>query len=375
MKKMNINWRLYTEEQIHLLLCLFYQSRDYHVRNLHESDRSHEKGADIIVTKNDEEIAIAVKLKPTKKDRDQVIDLNNRSEKKKVYLYIDTPTDSFNDFINEYKEKIEFWDNKKLNDIFRENHPYFMANIIFDNSEVHLELEKIKFLLFYLRESCRNLKNQEIKILNKQSFSKLWRLKDVAVTLHKTNEFISSFIRTPLNFKDEKFNEHFLEMFMNYLEKQYQNFNLFFRHFMEFYEDNKELVNNGIIKGITTSHWYWIGAFKIISDLDSLKDSFKKGIENQELIEKIRKEFPDKERDKRLEKEWEIESRGNDVWKAMEYQINKLELFGRALEIIIDDIIGEYLDYDIHLFSLENQDFNNFIKEDRQNLKRRNNKQ
>ena len=45
----------------------------------------------------------------------------------------------------------------------------------------------------------------------------------------------------------------------------------------------------------------------------------------------------------------------------MEYQVTKLELFGNALEIIVDDIMGEYLDFDIHLFSLENQDFSRLI--------------
>ena len=86
MKKMNINWNVYTEEQIHLIICLFYQSLEYHVRNLHESDRSHEKGADIVIEKGEESIAIAVKIKPVKTDRDQVIDLSNRLEKKKVHL-------------------------------------------------------------------------------------------------------------------------------------------------------------------------------------------------------------------------------------------------------------------------------------------------
>lgn len=371
MQKMNINWSIYTEEQIHLILCLFYQSLEYHIKNLHEADRSHEKGADIVVEKDGENIALAVKLKPTKADRDQVIDLANRSEKKKVYIYINTPTDSFNDFVKEYGNKIEFWDAKKLNDVFREKHPYFMANIIFDNSDIHFELEKLKFLLFYLREICVKLKKSPMKKLDRESFSKLWRLKDTAVALHKTNEAIFPMLRTPLNFKDEKFNEHFIEIFMDYMERQYQDFNLFTKHFLEFYEDNKSLVHNGIIRGITTSHWFWIGGFKIMGDIDSLKASLKKALEDQETIEKLKKDFPNEERDKHLEKELEIEARGNDVWKSMEYQVTKLELFGNALEIIIDDIMGEYLDYDIHLFSLENQDFSRLIdkEEDKQTSK------
>ena len=364
MKKMSINWERYGEEEIHTIICLLYQGLEYHVKNLHKADRANEKGADIIAEKDKEKIAIAVKMKPSKTDRDQVIDLSNRLEEKKIYIYIKTPTDSFQNFIKEFSDKIDFWDSKKLNDFFREKHPYFMTNIIFDTSEIYQELEGLKFLLFYLREVCSKLKKEPVKKLNKNDFLVLWRLKDVAVTLYKTNQMISPLLKTPLTFKDDKLNEHFVEIFLNYLEMMYRNFNLFTKHFLEFYEKNKSLVHNGIIRGITTSHWFWIGGFNVTTNLGDLKESLKKAMDNQETMEKLKKEFPDEKRDKRLEKELLIESRGNDVWKAMEYQATKLELFGRALEIIIDDIMGEYLDLEVHLFSLENLDFSRMIDEE-----------
>lgn len=364
MKQMIINWERYSEEEIHTLICLLYQGLDYHVKNLHQADRANENGADIVVEKDTEKIAIAVKIKPTKTDRDQVIDLSNRLEGKKIYIYIKTPTDKFQDFVKEFSNKIDFWDAKKLNDFFRKKHPYFMANIIFDTSDIHRELEGLKFLLFYLREVCSKLKKEPVKKLNKNDFLILWRLKDVAVTLHKTNETISPLLKTPMNFKNNKLNEHFVEIFLNYLEIMYTNFNLFTKHFLEFYKNNKSLVHNGIIRGITTSHWYWIGGFKVMTNIDNLNESLKKAMDDQETLEKLRRDFPNADRDKRLEKEWLIESKGNDVWKAMEYQATKLELFGRALEIIIDDIMGEYLDLEVHLFSLENLDFSKMIDEE-----------
>lgn len=364
MKQMIVNWERYTEEEIHTIICLLYQGLDYHVRNLHKADRANENGADIVVEKDNEKIAIAVKIKPAKTDRDQVIDLSKRTEEKKIYIYIKTPTDKFNDFIQEFSGKIDFWDAKKLNDFFRVNRSYFMANLIFDTSEIHQELEQLKFLLFFLREKCSKLKKEPVKRLDKNSFLVLWRLKDVAVTLHKTNESIFPMLRTPMNFKNDEFNEHFVEVFLDYLEIMYSHFNLFTKHFIEFYKNNESLVHNGIIRGITTSHWFWIGGFKIMTNFDDLKESLKKAIDDQETIEKLKKDFPNEERDKRLEKEWLIESKGNDVWKAMEYQVSKLELFGNALEIIIDDIMGEYLDTDVHLFSLENSDFSEMIDDD-----------
>lgn len=360
---MNINWERYTEEEIHTIICLLYQGLDYHVRNLHKADRANENGADIVVEKNAEKIAIAVKIKPSKADRDQVIDLSKRTEEKKIYIYIKTPTDKFQKFIPEFNEKIEFWDAKKLNDFFREKRPYFMANLIFDTSEIYHELEGLKFLLFFLREKCSKLKKEPVKKLSKNDFLVLWRLKDVAVTLYKTNKTMYPLLSTPMNFKNNKFNEHFLEIFLDYLEIMYTNFNLFSKHFIEFYQNNKSLVHNGIIRGITTSHWYWITGFKLTTNIGDLKESLKKAMDDQETIEKLKKDFPDEKRDKRLEKEWLIESRGNDVWKAMEYQVTKLKLFGNALEIIIDDIMGEYLDLEVHLFSLENLDFSKMIDE------------
>lgn len=365
MKQMVINWERYKEEEIHTIICLLYLSLDYHVKNLHEADRANEAGADILVEKNGEKIAIAVKIKPDTKDRSQLIELAERTEKKKIYIYIQTPSDKFQKFILKFKEKVDFWDGKKLNDFFREKHPYFMSNIIFDNSVIHRDLETIKYLLFILREKCSKLEKKPIKKLDKNSFLTLWRLKDTAVALHKTNKMIFPLLRTPMNFKNDNFNEHFVEIFLDYLDMIHSNFNLFLKYFMEFYENNKSLVHNGIIRGITTSHWFWIGGFKPMTNIDNLKDSLKKVIDNQKLIEKLKKEFPDEEREKRLKEELFIESKGNDVWKAMEYQADKLELFGKALEIIIDDIMGEYLDLDVHLFSLENLDFSRMIDEEK----------
>jgi len=349
-----ISWNNHSEEEIHLIICSLFSSLEYHIKNNHKSDRANEDGADIVVNKNNEEIAIAVKIKPNEKDRAQLIELSERTEKKKIYIYIETPTEKFLKLSkSDAMKNVEFWDVKKLNDFFRETNPYLMANIIFESSPLHKILELLKFHLMDLWDKNHKKVKGKITSLDKESFKKLWRLKDIAVTLNKSTETIYPLLNEPLKFKDNNLENHFIIMFQRYLEILARDSELFLKCFAEFERENPQLVSNGIITGLTTSHWFWINGFKTYGTPWGMEENLSKSIENLELLEKLEKRTPIKEKNKKMEELIENTSKGSSVWESMAYQTQKINLFGRALEIIIDDIVSEYVGEDTHLFRLD----------------------
>lgn len=354
MNEFIINWKKYTEEEVHLLICSLFSSLDYHIENRHKSDRANENGADIVVRNDKEDIAIAVKIKPKEKDRPQLIELSEREEKRKIYVYIETPTNKFLKFTQSDSMKgIEFWDVKKLNDFFRESNPYFMANVIFESSELHQLLELLKIYLVSLWHKNNNKKKGKIQSLDKESFKKLWRLKDIAVTLNKSTETIEPILNQPLKFKDENLDAHFIKVFNDYLEILARDTKLFLEHFIAFEKENPVLVSNGIITGLTTSHWSWIGGFKTYGTIWGMIENLKKSIDDKEFLDKLNKDYPNKKGEKEMERLIEEKSKGNNIWEAIAYQVQKINFFGRALEIIIDDIVSEYVGEDTHLFRLD----------------------
>ncbi len=342
MKSFSLNWEKYSEEEIHFLIKVLFSSLGYNIKDLHKSDRANEDGADILVEKEKERIAIAVKVKPGGNDRPQVIELSKRKELKKIYIYSKTPTTKFREFMKEFDGKIDFWDYQKLNNFFKNQNPYLMANLLFEESDVHLSLDQIKFLLFTIKNQIKKNEKEKIKEMDKDSLLILWRLKDISVTIHKTNKLIFPFLLEPMNFKDKNLDQHFLNLFLDYLERLDNECNLFIKYFIKFYEKNKKLVENSFVESFVRSHWIWIANFKPINDVNSMKSILKKSIEDKELLEKLEKELPEK-KDSEKERYWADAAKSNSIWKAMEKQVGDLYMMGMAIEYVVDDIMNEYL--------------------------------
>ena len=159
--KIEINWIQFNEEQIQTLIGILFESIDYSIENWHKSDRAREEGADLVVRKSKDSIALAVKVKPTTKDRQQLSDLSRRKEQKKIYVYIKTPSGKFRDSMSEYERIVDFWDEKKLNNFFVTKNLGFTATMIFDSHEISSAIRKAQRTLFQLRDKCRNLNKKE----------------------------------------------------------------------------------------------------------------------------------------------------------------------------------------------------------------------
>ncbi len=345
-----IPWKNFTEEEIQTMISILFHSLDYHIKELHKSDRANEDGADIIVSNKNETFAIAVKLKPNHKDRYQLLELSRRKEKRKIYIFIETPTKKFSETMKQDGNNVEFWDVKHLNNFFIKRNLYFSANLIFHGTETYKNIQEIQYLFFDLLRKCKDRQKDDVKELNKKSFSLLWRLKDISVTLNKTNRLLKNMFEEPMELKDEKFNIYFLNIFLNYLESLNPIASPFSRCFNEFYKNNKQLVDNSIIENSDRSHWLYLYEFKPLNSGYNLKSSLHNGIKEKEAFDRILKKGKSKDTD--FEKYCEEISKSNDVWKAIGSQLNELTRVGWAIEAVVDDIIEEYFnDYNfVHLF-------------------------
>ncbi|MBR9701840.1 restriction endonuclease [Candidatus Pacearchaeota archaeon] len=341
-KKINISFRDLSEEQIQVIIGTIYHEQGFKIDYLHISDRSNEDGADLIVSKGETKIAISVKKKPATPDRPQLLDLDRRSENKKIYVYTSTPTKKFLDYMKEFPE-VEFWDRDHLNGFIRMNNPYFFANLVFREHETIARLDLIKTLFFKIWSNNRNKEKQKIKEMSKSSINQLWRLKDFSVILHKIPNHTRFLFEEPLKIKDESLDDHFLNLFLGFMDSLEKDCGSFVAWFLEFYGQNEELVNNSIIEMGDRSHWYHLNAFKTNIEIEEFIKDLKEDFEDPlKQLDKLKKQAKDG-RDKEYFKYIEEMAKSNNVWKAIGNQIKQLYTIGYFLEEAIDDILCEYL--------------------------------
>ena len=188
----DFNWGLFSELQIQEIISLFYDSAGFYVFNLHKSDRSNEEGADLIIKKGTISIAIAVKLKPKKKDYPQALELSERKEKNKIYYWVHTPTVDFLKKTETIKN-VEFKTMKDfLTQCFDKNPRLYFQLVIANNTKLDYYLIANKCIMLKIH-SLKHLKIKKIRKLSKESFQELWRLKDIAVELNKTAHNLLTF--------------------------------------------------------------------------------------------------------------------------------------------------------------------------------------
>ena len=341
--RIEIPWTKFNEEEIQTIIAILFHSLGYSIHHLHKADRANEGGADLVVKKGKETIAIAVKIKPRHQDRYQLLELSRRAEKKKIYIYIQTPTKKFLESMELDGKNVEFWDITKLNNFFIEKNMYLTVNLIFENHRIHDKLELIKYLFSQLWFKSEKIKKKKFKKMTKKSFFLLWRLKDSSVTIHQTNNLlISSITDTPLNFHNRELNEQFVRTFLKYLDYLELKIASFEKYFIEFYKMNQELVDNSIIENLARSQWFMIASYKPRKNLNTLQEELKKAIKNEKIFKELTNNPIENLQDSDMEEYYKKLENSNDVWMSIKGQISDLLLIGQGIEEIIDDIVNEY---------------------------------
>ena len=192
--------------------------------------------------------------------------------------------------------------------------------------------------LFKLNKKCENLEKKTPKGLDSQSLKWLFRLKDSGVSLNKTNENVITLLEKPINIKKKGLNEHFLRLFIEYLDILNLRLVSFLHYFELFYNRNEDLVNNSIIENDGRSHWLALLQYRPDNSLPRLKEELREAIK----YDKVLKTFKKRDTYKELEIKRKEQSKNNDVWAVMESRVRNLMIFGAGIEAIVDDIVDEY---------------------------------
>ncbi len=347
MDRLTIKFTDFSEENIQTIVGAVFHKKGYKVDYLHFSDRANEDGADLIVSKGSEKIAIGLKIKPDKKDISQLLELNDRPESRKIYVYLLTPTKKFLDFMGKCKN-VEFWDSSKLNNFIFENNPYFFSNLLFREHPTIKHLEVLRYLFFMIWKRCHKLNKKRVKEMDKKSITQLWRLKDFSVIMNKIPLHVRYFFEEPLKKEDKELNIHFLGLFLDFLDSLEVPSQNYLGWFMDFHKKNKNLVENSIIEMGDRSHWFMLKAFDSNPDFKEMLKSIREIlIDEKKEMELLRRNVRNKN-DKELIKRLEEMNKSNNIWVAIGEWMKSLHNAGYFLEEAVDDILSEYLrDYTI----------------------------
>lgn len=189
MLKYGVPWDVYSEEEIQEVLAHLFSLKGYRVYNIHKSDRSREKGADLECIKNaeSEKVLIAVKKKPSKDDINQLNELRKRFESTKIYVYAEPPSAAFFKEMSSDKENVSYWDSDKLTyELFNYDLRLYLFMII----ENYILKESYNFnynFITYYRDVKDGDKDKvSVTKLNYDMLKLLWNIKDRSVSTHKS---------------------------------------------------------------------------------------------------------------------------------------------------------------------------------------------
>jgi hypothetical protein len=188
-----IPWDKYKEVEIQEITANCFRNANFEVKNIHKSDPAGEKGVDILATKDDCVIAIAIKTKPKGVDRSQLQDLAEYPADRRIYIYTITPTHSFIEFMERelVKSSVEFWSHESLGGELFKLDSSFMSSLALSYSPACFECNLIVGLLAPLwRNSTKVNVEEHIAITESIDISFkpemiLWELKDHSSSLHK----------------------------------------------------------------------------------------------------------------------------------------------------------------------------------------------
>lgn len=230
-------WKKYDETHAHHCLEEIYKKQGFQVKNYHKDDRINEKGMDILCKKGNVNIGVSVKKKPRKGDIDQLRRFAKQNPKiKKIYVYLNHPTASFEAEMSKYKNLI-YWDWEIFHEELIRNasrryiilyfsvHPLFsnlynILKIVYDKHDVKFPKHKvntseIKFLW--------NIKDDSVKVKAILDYVKdKWSLELMNKTQYNPDEYLEYVrkIHTELDIVNSKAGRVFYNTFQR-MEREY----------------------------------------------------------------------------------------------------------------------------------------------------------
>jgi len=247
-----INWKDYSEPDIQDLLDIYYTSLGYDVINWHERDRANENAADLTAKYGKKDIAIAVKLSPSKGDREQVSDLADRLEKRKIYYYVNQPTKAFDEKMKK-QENVEFKNmDSFIQDCYKNNISLFFDIMLCNNTTLSKDLNQAKYVILKMF-SLKTKKANKTFALSNESLRILWRIKDISVQLHKCSEQLMIFYDNRGEPTHEDVKRFLIQL--KCFELIMQNLPGFLNQFLE---KNKGFISQNVKNTCEDSDWLYL---------------------------------------------------------------------------------------------------------------------
>lgn len=142
-----------TEEALQDLIQRAFETDGWLVRNVHQTDRGHEEGADLYCERQGKKRLVAVKIRPVKKDINQLDILAKRSEEGELYYaYVADPTVTFQKKMEDLAGVVSFLGPSELHSLLLQGEVVDYLVLYFGTLSTAKEMAKAVTILCESRE-------------------------------------------------------------------------------------------------------------------------------------------------------------------------------------------------------------------------------
>jgi hypothetical protein len=182
-----IPWKLYSESEILEVITEIFKEKGYKVYNIHKTDRRGEEGVDLECTKTaeNEKVILAAKKKPEKSDVGQLRDFAKTPSTSKIYVYIEEPSTVFKNVMEEFKNRISFWNAETLTrELFCTNLRFYLFMVLENSFNPPIFKIIYSFFKVYFRAEKKEVE-PPLKATS-EMLNLLWAAKDRSASLNKS---------------------------------------------------------------------------------------------------------------------------------------------------------------------------------------------
>ena len=243
-----IPWKLYSESEILEVISEIFSEKGYNVYNIHKTDRRGEEGVDLECTRTGEndKLILAAKKKPEKLDIGQLRDFAKSSSTSRIYVYIEEPSAAFKKAMEEFRNRVSFWNAEKLtHELYCTSLRFYLFMVLENTFEEPVFDIILSFFKVYFRVEKKTV--EPPTKATKEMLNLLWAAKDRSASLNKSlrnlqylfehmnlrevNEeskeaIVSSFLSSIDNLKFENLDQ-LQSLFSEFLDKYPTNFEQF----------------------------------------------------------------------------------------------------------------------------------------------------
>lgn len=331
---MFVRWKKYSEIEIQAIVSHLFESRGFIIRNLHLTNRSKERGADLIASKKGEaeRTAIQVKKKPSSMTITQLCQLAKRSEQIKKYIYVEEPSVDFQKELEKHSREIDFWNGEKLIRELLHGNPYLALLILVSDTQSAFYLDSIQsdLISYFKRAEGKKLADINLQNPTKELLQLLWQAKDRSCSMGKGLLMVGNMFdqtdreSTALQTNDIEYTANsFARMVQDLYISEVRPLWEFFKEISKKYP---EYIEYACVERRIGTEWIMLMTFWFLLP-GRVQGTLQKWEKEQEEMKSILKDFP-------------VDDTKDDysIFGAIHVLSKKIAQLGMGLEGIVDDM-------------------------------------